>query len=711
MLITLPFLKRILPLVAGFAPLAAQTPVGNPAEFSIKDQPYQRAEACLPCHQRQYDELRSSVKSGYRAVSPLFNGLELAGNFLNGGLLRPVYKDSTRTTPANTPLNSNLVSSPTFTDITQVAAGFCIGCHNAHVILLGDDPATREIPELPGVGAEFRPDLVRPLRDYHFVDATGRQILPDKIGGPPPSGAQPSLGAGGITCDVCHNVTGPDLDRSAQRDGLANASFELRPSLSKVGPFPFAAPVKDNFHVSSRDPERIAYLRSSTFCGGCHDVRVPGGGSLTHGEINLNPGSENVRLYRLENLNTEWASGPYNSSDNPFGKVIRCQDCHMSLYPYGGESTYQVGDLTITSPMPGVFPVNFAAEPGVSTDLDYPLQKRQVATHYLTGVDVPLLPTGELRARLGADYQDVNEPGSDEYGIPRSLAQRREDLLKSAVRLSLDKTDPTAQIGESFMVRVRAVALTGHRFPSGFSQERTAYIELNVKDNNGFLLYQSGYVVDKPHPETGEMEPDGNLDDEDLEHVHAIVDPGRRTVPYRPGTATNGHTNQVFEVGPDNGPEARVFVGEPLGLVLWRNELARIFLPGQRLGRKDDAGNEVIVSRPHFEETFSAGFANSVDNYRALAPLRPTTYRYEVKLPKKKELELLGVELESPLRVHAQVNFLHFPPLFLQFLARTTGPDGPAGHDMNLIDEKLIDDLLVNVKNIASSDTTVDLVK
>ena len=60
--ITLPFLKRILPLIAGFAPLAAQTPVGNPAEFSIKDQPYQRAEACLPCHQRQYDELRSFGK-------------------------------------------------------------------------------------------------------------------------------------------------------------------------------------------------------------------------------------------------------------------------------------------------------------------------------------------------------------------------------------------------------------------------------------------------------------------------------------------------------------------------------------------------------------------------------------------------------------------------------------------------------------------------
>ena len=139
----------------------------------------------------------------------------------------------------------------------------------------------------------------------------------------------------------------------------------------------------------------------------------------------------------------------------------------MSLYPYGGESTYQVGDLTITSPTPGVFPVNFAAVPGVSTDLGYPLQKRQVATHYLSGVDVPMLPTDELRARLGADYQDVNEPGTDEYGIPRSLAQRREDLLKSAVRISLDKTDRRVQIGESFVVRATAGGAHRSQVPVG----------------------------------------------------------------------------------------------------------------------------------------------------------------------------------------------------------------------------------------------------
>ena len=701
-------------------PLQAQRPVGNPHRPSLRPQPYQRAEACLPCHRRQYDELRSSVKSGYRSVSSVFNALELSGNFLSGGRLRPVYGDSDKVTAIDVtgvagqgkPLNTNMNSADTFTHINQVQAAFCIGCHAPHIVLMGEDPDQREIPELEAVGGKFRPDLIRPLRDFHFVDSSNRQVLPEEIGGPPPPGARPSLGAQGINCDVCHDITAPDLDRSPNRDGLANSSFELIPTISKIGPFLFPAPVKNNFHFASSDPDQIGYLRSSDFCGSCHDVRVPGdgSGSLTHREISLNPESRSVSLFRLENLNTEWMTGPYNSTQNPFGRVIRCQDCHMSLFPYGRESTYQVGELEVTSPTPGQFPLNFAAVPGISTDRNYPLQQRPVVTHYMTGVDVPILRTAELRARLGQDYPDVDEPGTDEYGIPLSLAQRREDLLKASVRISLDKSDRTAKPGRPLMVKVTAVALTGHRFPAGFSQERTAYIQLSIRDNRGFLLYQSGYVVDKPHPEVGEMAPDGNLDDEDPEHLHAVVDPGHPAAVYRVGQFTNGHRNQVFQSGPDNGPDARIFFGRPSGLVLWRNELTRVFLPGESLGRFNEQGDPIRLTRPHMEETFSAVLANSVDNYRSLPPLQPRTYAYEVELPTREELQLLGAgELESPLHVQAQVNFLHFPPLFMRFMARTTSAEGPGGRDYHLIDEKLIDDLLVNVRGIASADFTIDL--
>lgn len=701
--------RLLFSLLLFFPFLSGQTVSAGAPSPAANARQYQRPEACLPCHQRQYDELRSAVKSGYRNVSPLMNGLEVASNFLTGGLFRPVYGDSTKVAVDGTPLRSNLVSTPSFTNVSQARAGFCIGCHNPHLELMGEDPKTREIPELPGTGVDFRPDLLRPLRDFHMTNPAGDQVLSAEPGGGPPPGALPSLGAAGITCDVCHNVMGPDLNRSFQHDGFGNMSLSLMPSVEKVGPFLFADLPRRGFHMASNDPDRIAFLRGSAFCNSCHDVRVPGAGSLTQEEHDINPDGDKVAYFRLENLSTEWQTGPYNSPNNPFGKVVRCQDCHMSTFPFSAPSTYRVGDMEVTSPTPGIFPSDYAAVPGVSTELGQSLQKRPVVTHYFTGVDVPLMSASNLQARLGPDYPDPHQNGIDSHGLPRSIADRRVELLKAATRIGLDKTDETAAPGQPFMVRATAVSLTGHRFPAGFSQERTAYIELTVEDDNGFLLYQSGYQVDKPHPETGEMAPDGNLDDEDLEHVHAVVDPGRTELSYEAGPAANGHANQIFELGPDSGPETRVYTGAPRGLVLFRNELTRIFLPGDSLGRPDLNGRDIVLDRPHFEEVYSASFANAVDNYRSLAPLRPTTYRYEVRLPATTELEALGVALKGPLHVHAQINFEHFPPLFLRFLARTTGADGPAGHSLHLLDEKTIDDFLVNIKSISSADFTVRL--
>lgn len=708
--------RRIGVAAIALLPAIAQTPVGTPGATPFNDQEYQKPEKCLPCHQRQYDELRSAVKAGYRSVSPLMNGLELSANFLNGGLLRPVYADSTKLNPDGSPLNTNMFTTPVFTHMRQVQAGFCFTCHDPHVERMGDDPAKREVAELAGVLGDFRPDLIRPLRDYYLVDAQGRQVLPSEPGGPPPTGAGPSLGAMGISCDLCHNIAGPDLNRSFQHDGFANTSLLFNHSLEKVGPFQFPVMAKGDFHVASHDPDKIALLRSSALCNSCHDVRVPlgaeGPGDLQHLEKDINPGGENITYFRLENLSSEWQTGAFNSTSNPFRQVVRCQDCHMSSFPFGGDSTYRIGGMEITSATPGVFPQDYAAVPGVSTDQGYPLMQRQVVTHYFTGVDVPMAGVDMLRSRLGDTYPDPYGEGVDRHGIPRSLAVRREALLRAAVRINLDKTDQTARLGETFNVRVECVALTGHRFPAGFSQERTTYIQLSVTDDNGFLLYQSGYTVDKPHPETGETQPDGNLHDEDLEHVHAVVDAGRHTDVYSTGAEDNGHTNQVFELGPDDGPDARVYAGTAEGLVLFRNELTRIFLPGQSTGRVDADGNAIVAATPHYEETFSAAFANTVDNFRSLRPLVPRTFRFEIKLPTKQELAELGIDgIKAPLHVHAQVNYEHFPPLFMRFLARTTGAEGPAGHDLGLLDESTIDNYLRNVAGIASADLTVKAVE
>src|SRR5262249_39196941 len=122
--------------------------------------------------------------------------------------------------------------------------------------------------------------------------------------------------------------------------------------------------------------------------------------------------------------------------------------------------------------------------------------------------------------------------------------------------------------------------------------------------------------------------------------------------------------------------------------------------------------NEMVVTKPHYEETFSASFANTVDNFRSVQPLVPRVFRYKVKLPTEAELRELGMEqIAGPLQIHAQINYEHFPPLFLRFISRATGPNGPAGHDLHLMDESRIDNLLKNNRNLASSEFTVQLVK
>ena len=704
----MPMPKRVFSILL-FASLGsvAQTPTGNGTTVPLKSQPIQRPQNCLPCHQRQYDELRSSVKSGYRNVSPLFNGLETSGNLISGGVLRPVYSDSNIVLPDGVPLNSNMFTTPVLKEIRQVQAGFCFTCHQANFERDANDPSKREVPQLPLLGASFRPDLLRPLRDYHMVDSAGNQVLPPTIGGQPPPGALPSPGTAGISCDFCHNEGGPDFNRSFQHDGFANMSLILNESIEKVGPFANAVNVKNQFHVASKNQAKIDFLKSGAFCNACHDVRLQGGGpgDVQHYEYNTN--ASNVLFFRLENLSTEWQLGAYNSPNNPFGKVTTCQDCHMSLFPFAGTSSYTVGTINVTSATPAIFAQNFAAVPGISTDDNYPLDKRTVVSHNFTGTDVPIMSAAELKARLGPDYPDPYATGNDEYGIPLALATRRQKLLENASRVDVSKSDAQAVLGQDFVVRVDAVGLAGHRYPAGFSQERTAYIQMSVTDDNGFVLYQSGYLVDKPHPDTGEMKPDGNLDDEDNEHVHVVVD-GGHAVPvgsYATGAGTNGSKNLVFELGPDNGPDDRVYSGIDNGLVLFRNELTVIFGPGTSLGRNDANGNPIVPVTPHYEETFNAATANTVDNYRSLQPLVPRQFRYRITMPTKAQLDEMGVTLKAPLHIHAQVNDEHFPPVFLRYLAKTAGPNGPGG-DKQLVTEATIDNFLKTNRNLASSDTT-----
>lgn len=413
--------------------------------------------------------------------------------------------------------------------------------------------------------------------------------LPDYVN---PQDARPMaeslsvVGHEGITCDSCHSVHGPDLGGSLLGDGIANVSLLLGITPAPFGPFGRA--VDSAYHETGIESR---FLRSGEFCGGCHDVRPTIPDPLT-----------GQPFQRLENLFTEWQASPYGSPADPDQRVT-CQDCHMSMYPFEPPGTYPVGRAAVTT--------------GLGTDGS--LQDRRVSPHYFTGVSTSLYPDILF-------HQD--DPELDEFGLPKGLSQRREAMLRAACTLSFGTT-PSQVDGSVLPLQVVVTNVgAGHNVPAGFSQERQVWLEVIVLDQAGRTIYQSGYLVDQPHPETGEMVADGNLADEDLQHEVFSLDP------------------ETFEVIEEHhGPDADLRPEQNLGLVNFQNK----FL--------------IVDERGETHEVHSAHLAQSMDNSHSLLPLQPTPFAYDIPIPE---------DAVGPLDVRVRLRYRTFPPVFLRVLAQRT---------------------------------------
>jgi len=360
----------------------------------------------------------------------------------------------------------------------------------------------------------------------------------------------------GVSCDVCHSATAPDYPGSLLNDGIANRSLLLDPEAPAQGPLANAA--SNAFHDSAENP----FLSSSEFCGSCHDVRLPRPDPVT-GEP----------FQRLENLFSEWQSGPYNSPNNPHGRVVSCQDCHMSLYPQSPPGTYPQS------------PVAIDPDTGAS------LPPRRHALHAFTAVSTPLVDDPR--------FPNVSTRADDGFGFPLGQQQRRRQLLEATCELSLGGT-PDFLPATASVIPLRVTVTNtgaGHKVPSGFSQERQVWLEVIVEDDAG-VIYESGVLHDSPHPETGETAPDGRLDDEDLEDLHFDVD-------------LDTFDTHVSD-GPDVDQRPR---GVNLGLANFQNRFVRILPDGS------------------WEPVLNPMLADHMDNSHSLDMLAPRVVPYDVPVP------------------------------------------------------------------------------
>ena len=551
--------------------LVAPTPMS-----ALPTPDFSQPEVCAICHPRQYKEWEGNMMR-YGAISPVFAALELFLNKLPGAAHPEGALAGGRLPALKDPNTGELIPD-------RPGDLFCQSCHNPI-----DAARPYPDPELGifEIGPEENPFPVIHAND----DSTPNDVRPFIDFATP-------LGRKGVSCDFCHQVTGPNYDvvspvRSG--DGIANVSINFQGGIIKQGVLGATGSNPVHYTVTN------SYLRTSEFCGGCHDVRLGAD----------DQGTPEPDAQRLENLFTEWQQGPYGPAPN--GNNTTCQDCHMSIYPWAP---------------PGYYPLNIVSVyPMPSANL-----QRQVSTHNFTGVDVALIE----------DFPGQDSVGTNSYGLPIGQIDRREALLKAAATMQVNTPASVAVNGIlSIAVDVTNVG-AGHNIPSGFSQERQMWIELTVTDTNGNDIYKSGYLVDSAHPETGELTPDGSLDDEDLQNFDVTLDP-----------VTGKNIGMTH--GPDYNERPN---GVNLGLVNFGNEF---------ISYDDVTGEEV--------EEFLPFAAEHMNNSISIPPLRTRTNTYDVQLP-------AGVQ--GPVTVKARLLFRAFPPRFLRFLAEQSA-------EFNLIDEAMVD--------------------
>jgi len=421
-------------------------------------------------------------------------------------------------------------------------------------------------------------------------------------------------------------------------DGVANVAYVLEPGDTKFGPLdnPNPNPVHASAHAKDINMQN-GYLDTGLFCASCHDVRTPADANVTAG---VNPetgqpyaGTDPVTgepFQRLENLFTEWQNGPFGPINNRIGGVVTCQDCHMDVGPPAPAGTYAEGETTVY-PRP--------------RDVQ---EREKVSTHYFTGVDVALV-----------DFPGQDDEARDQNGNLIGQMQRRQQLLESAATISVSAPATVAR-GEvaSVIVDVTNVG-SGHNIPSGFSQERQMWVELLVTDGDETLLYESGTLVDTAHPETGEMDPDGNLDDEDLRNL------------VGPDGISGGVIDPVtLEANVIHGPDYNERHDDPpvyKGLANFGNEFIRI--------PTDDSGNPLKDADGHFmeQEVFMPFLSTHTNNSFSIPPLETEHVRYDVDIP---------AGTIGPIAISARLRFRALPPRFLRALAQGR-PD--------LVNEKMID--------------------
>jgi hypothetical protein len=317
----------------------------------------------------------------------------------------------------------------------------------------------------------------------------------------------------GVTCIVCHRVNKAYGKLSGRLAIVEGDLFE--PIYGPTGNSEVERVIdSSDYRVNSERgkagraihgrAEQFFTLTQSGFCGTCHDVNLING-------------------FRLEEAFSEFKTSPAAK------EKVSCQDCHMGKEP-GVNSGYDEGPAAVVG--------------------GNPTRKRKVTDHMFIGPDYSVIHPGifphntaaselaTIRQWLTFDWEagwgtdDFEADLPEGYRFPQhwqapddrydardiltenqellALANRqRKKILQAGYKLGeivVDREDDRK--GLAFRVAVEN-GTNGHGVPTGFDAERLVFLQVDVTDADGEVIFRSG-----------DLDPNGDVRDNHSLYVH-----------------------------------------------------------------------------------------------------------------------------------------------------------------------------------------------
>lgn len=318
----------------------------------------------------------------------------------------------------------------------------------------------------------------------------------------------------GITCVVCHrleNAYGKVSGRIALVEGdLLSPVFgpkgneELERVLDNKHEYRVVTEADKAGRKIHTEVGHFPALSTSGFCGTCHDVNLYNG-------------------FRLEEAFSEYKNSPAAAAENS------CQDCHMgSVQGVPGE--YDHGPAAVVGGVPtesrkitnhffagpdysvihpGIFPHNSDAskmatmQEWLDFDVDAGWGTDEFEDNLPEGYEFP------QRWRAIDDRYDAREILDYQFKQLKWAETKRKEVLRNGYGLSkINLAYASKRKGIKFQIDI-SNRIDGHNVPTGFDAERLIWVEVDIINGDGDIVFRSG-----------DLDPNGDLRDSHSLYVH-----------------------------------------------------------------------------------------------------------------------------------------------------------------------------------------------